>query len=469
MASALKSRVVTTTILKFIFGIINLIILYIAQKNITYFQESYDGIIKNWNRNMVIGFANSSDGLLPNEHIEYWKGFYPGTVEGCDCYKSDSESSVYEGLHRHSCSYNETREGCSRVYPLRSSAFHNWGNKDLIQVKTIKDSSFSKLYENMNPDGECKSGFKRCGCKDSLSKGICVPEAWPSCPLSDIHIGNFNPDQTYFTEAANFSSYSVYFSRNPSKNPVADLKIGEYAMCENPEVWGLTPGRNVYRLYGGSTSNCVIDTRYSKLDDMGELTLFELNNVNYQRLTRFSTSNNYIWSRFFRRVIEWRPECHPEVERLGNMQSSLKSNRNICLAMTIISYITIIACLLIQLAELYVILQDKPYTENQMWIVARIKTGVSSLNIPILLVIVLKGKPLMDYFAFVAGRQCSDIFTNKYFTGLHATLERDVYYLNVTALVIGCIVLAFDVSDAVWYMIKSRGYGDVYRGDDSDI
>lgn len=95
-----------------------------------------------------------------------------------------------------------------------------------------------------------------------------------------------------------------------------------------------------------------------------------------------------------------------------------------------------------------------PYSEEDQWIVARVKTFTSSLTIPLLAIIIYKAKPLVDYFDYLSSRSCSDSFTNKYFTGLYTTLHRDVYYLNVTSLVIACIILAFNVSDVIWHRIN---------------
>lgn len=456
MAGIAKERIVCSAIVKVIFSTITLAILYFAQRNITYFKESYEGIIDNWNQPLINGFSNDSFFDAKTEEIDFWKGQYPGTVEGCDCPYSDSESNVQRGLHRHICSYNESSNDCRSIFSVASSRFHYWGSPDIVKVRNLKGSTFSELAGNMDSDGKCRAGFKRCGSVNSISKGICIPSGWSQCPITDIHIGQSNPDPSYWTETTTFNGYSIYASRNYSNNPVADLKIGEHEMCENPKEYGITPGRKVYTLYAGSTSQCVRDTRYNRLDEQGELTLFMYNQVDFKSLTRFSTSDNYKWARFYRRVIEWKPECLQEISTLNSMESSLKTTNTTCLVMTILSFITIIACALIHTGEAYAVLKDKPYSEDEMWMVAKIKTFISSLTIPFLVAIVLMGKPLLEYFTGIEAKRCSDDFTNHYFSGLRSSLERDVFYLNITSLIIGILVLTVDAADVIWTIAKRR-------------
>jgi len=452
----LQKRHLVLTISKFIFAGISIYILYRAQKNLDYFTQGYLGIMANWNKDQISGiYANSSVPLGPDEYKLVWSGTYKGTVTGCDCPYTDNKRGVNRGLHRHSCSHNETEARCVEIEEMEPIHVTNWVNKDVTYLKLIKNSSFTRLHEHMDDQGNCKEGTKRCGNPNSISKGLCVPESWADCPLSDISIAQFNPSPSYYTESANFSQYSIYYTRSSSQNPVPDLDAGEYTMCENPQQAGLTPGRSAYVLYRPDTDNCKNDSRYFKLDSMGEQDMLEFNHFQYHYLPQFRTSNKYLWSRFFRRIIEWRPFCLSEVPQLNELSSSLQSTNTFCKIVTYISYALIAGKIITDIIELVYVLNDKAH-DRTVTIVIRVRMVLNAIILPLLGVMILKSSPIKDYFGVLVKRKCSDDFTNTYFDGLYETMKKDVYMLNLMALYMGLLTLALDIYDQIITMIKVR-------------
>lgn len=451
---SIKRRLVIMCIIKTIVAVLSLLMLYFAQKNLNYFTNSFHGFIQNWNNNLISSI--SPNGL--SSSLEYggnWGGAYPGTVEGCDCYVSSSKSGVSAGLHRHTCSTNETRYGCSTVHSIPKTPFTYWNKLEKVNVSFYFQSSFNQLHKNMETNGNCKTGFKKCGNPSSISTGICVPNEWPSCPITDIYIGPSNPNPNYYTESAAYSTYAVFASRSSEANPVADLQVGEYRMCENPKTWGITPGRKEYELYEGYTSDCVPDSRYTTLDSIDEISLFEANSIPFRSLPRFSPSSLYRWTRFTRRIIDWKPECLPEVPKLNEVTGHMSTTRTICLTMTIISFITIIVCWLIQIFETANAFKYGVDREKLFW-GARLKTLISCITIPFLVIIVIRAKPLNDYFTEVHSMRCSDSFTNDYFGRMQTSIHRDVFLFNLGSLIVGLMTLGLDVAEVIFFRLKSR-------------
>jgi len=452
----LQKRHIVITVAKFIFSGISMYILYRAQRNLTYFSEGYTGIIDNWNKDQIGGIYTSMNfSTAGNEYKGVWSGIYKGTVAGCDCPYSDSEKGVKRGLHRNACSTNETECSCVDISQISPIPVKNWVNQDMTFLKFIGSSSFSALHDNMNSDGSCKSGFKRCGNPNSISQGLCVPESWPECPITDISIGQTNPNPDYFTESANFLTYSIFYTRSPAQNPIPNLDAGEYVMCENPQRAGLTPGRRPYVLYRPSTDNCKTDTRYTALDDMGEQDMLIYNQFPYQYLPQFYTSNQYRWKRFFRRVIEWRPACLDEVIELNRLDGDIQGTESFCFAVTVISYILIVGKIVTDIYELVYVLKNMA-DDRRVRIAIWIRVGLNAVVLPLLAIIVSKSSPLNNYFSVLITRKCSDDYTNDYFDGLHETMKYDVYMLNLMALSIGLLTLALDIYDQFITMIKKR-------------
>ena len=198
MDPVLKKRFVALGITKLVLSAACLILVGYGTKNLAYFRDSYHGIMSNWNNNLVTGFSQGAPlSIQPYERFDGWNGTYPGTVEGCYCPRSDSDSSVSSGYSRSSCTRNESRAGCSDIRAVPKTKLRIWNNaSEQLVFKYAASSSFFDLHSNMDGNGNCKPNTMKCGNPSSISKGICVPNSWISCPVTDLKIGSGFPTQT---------------------------------------------------------------------------------------------------------------------------------------------------------------------------------------------------------------------------------------------------------------------------------
>ena len=460
-----SSKQCVVSVIKILSCIVSFVFVILAQMNLSYFTSSYHGIMNNWNNDLVTGFrkAGPNEGLVQAQAP--WNGSFAGTVEGCYCYRSDSDRGVSSGLHSHSCSYNETYVGCVDVDQIPRTSLPIWNDKnERLHFKFTDDSSFVDLHKNMLEDGSCKSGTKKCGDPSSISTGICVPNSWSECPVSDIAIGNSNPNPAVFTNTIQFTNYNVYFSTGAQSNPVADLSIGENIICEDPVRAGLTPGRSSYTLYRASTSNCKEDTRWRRLDAIAEPLLFDNNAIPYRRLIQFYTSNSYLWYRFFRRVIQWKPVCLNEVEKMNSLADELTSTKNYNLFLTILTCIILGVTILIHAAILRALYKRTALDENAaLWMNVFVPC-LNVVTIPLMALLVLKARPIYTYFFHIHQRQCSDAFTNDYLDGLHKTIKNDVYLMNMACLVLTLLTMMYDASE-LYFRRRRASPGDLSAND----
>lgn len=441
-----KKRFIAFGITKLVLSAACLVLVGYGTKNLAYFKDSYHGIMSNWNNNLVTGFSNGSpQSRQPYEVLDIWNGSYPGTVNGCYCPWSDSEKGVSSGFSRSTCSYNETSAGCSNIPAVPKTKLRIWNNRsEQLVFSYAANSSFLDLYQNMDGNGNCKPGTMRCGNPSSISKGICVPDNWISCPVTDLRIGLTNPNPSKYNRSATFASYNVYYSTNSDANPIADLQIAEHFVCENPAMAALTPGRKPYELYAVETSGCKADHRYERLDSIGEQFLLEMNDISTSRLIEFKTSNSYLWFRFFRRVIEWKPECLPEVPRLFSMNGELKAAHSICYYMNILTFIFVILGVLFALGQMTIPFKDRLEVEH-VYGCYRARICIVSVVVPVTLVSLWRTYPLVSYFDRALSMGCSDAITNVYFDDLLKGLKAFVFYFYVGVLLLTMVLLAIDL------------------------
>ena len=158
--------------------------------NLDYFKDSYHGTMSNWNNNLVTGFSNGSPlSRQPYEGFDVWNDSYPGTVDGFYCPYSDRYYRVSVGFSRRMCSYNQTRAGCAIIPAVPKTPLRIWDNRaEQLVFAYATNSSFFDLHQNMDVNGNCRPGTMRCGNPSSISKGICVPNSWISCPVTDLRI-----------------------------------------------------------------------------------------------------------------------------------------------------------------------------------------------------------------------------------------------------------------------------------------
>ena len=414
------------------------------------FSNSYRGISSNWNKDLITGFSSGAPASLqPYERFHGWKGSYPGTVEGCFCASSDTERNVISGLHRRRCSSSDLAASCTAVPATPESELGYWdSSSEQLTFRSAQNSSFLHLHSNMDGQGRCKEGSRRCGSPDSISKGLCVPSSWVDCPVTEVRVGLSNPNPSKYNMSVSFSNYNLFYSTSSDANPIADLRTAENAVCLNPSTASLTPGRHAYPLYRPDTSKCVQDNRYTKLDSIGERLLLDNNRIEYQQLSGFSTSDTFVWSRFFRRIIEWRPECLEEVPRIASLAGEVDSATNWIILALFFAVMAGNVSILVHTFEIcYSCLRS---VHSKVSAVCRvIRCVCNAIVFLAFFATFVMLWPLDHFFARLASRGCSDDQSNRSFSGLQTDLRNKVFLMSLCTLIIGCLLLASELASVL--------------------
>ena len=282
-------------------------------------------------------------------HTRIWSGIYEGTVDGCYCYTSDSESGVYLGMHRAQCSYNETHWGCidiaeikpRMVYKLKRSETINTQEDNMkeeqepegILVYKYPNSSFSALSSNIEESGDCKEGFMKCGGRssDKDDRGICVPQAWGKCPITHLKMRSIDDPAVQKEDHSRFVKFPGFYIEQwteENRRPIVHTTFVESHVCKNPLIESLSKGRTRYELNRKQEGVCEEDPRYIKLDEQGEgeRDLFDLHGVEYENLIEFYTSNEFKWFRMYRRQIHVAHSCRFISKDLKSMIQSVSQH-----------------------------------------------------------------------------------------------------------------------------------------------
>ena len=244
----------------------------------------------------------------------------------------------------------------------------------------------------MDEFGNCLEGSMRCGNPNSISRGVCLPKSIGQCPITQILQDYSNSDQTIETIEM-LSGQRLWISRSESSNPISDLTISEDHVCLDPTVDSITKKRVDYTLSASKRSRCVNDTRYMKLDDIGEETMLNLNEIPYQRLPKFETSDAYKWARYFKTMSEWRPECLPEVPGVLSFFDNLVTTVNINSFFYWVSMLNILAVCCLVIFGHYQVSKNEPKQARKK--VQNIRVILLLLMMPVSIFNIYRSRPLV--------------------------------------------------------------------------
>lgn len=100
-----------------ILGIIILIVSIVGYSSVSEYDSGINAFKDNWRLKPIVDIQTGLS-QCPSGYEPLITGEWPGTVEGCDC--SRAWSFFYSNLYAHSCSRNQTRDGCYRIMPHKA-------------------------------------------------------------------------------------------------------------------------------------------------------------------------------------------------------------------------------------------------------------------------------------------------------------------------------------------------------------
>lgn len=437
--------------IRLIMTVVQIVLLYDVDKDLHNTDEIFNDLISNWKKPMVVGFSSSP--FSRNNHT--WTGLYRGTVNGCDCPYSDSHRGVTRGLHRHRCSYNESRCHCSDINPIQPTNFTKWyqlgssgiNNRGVIYYQTRENSSFFDLYKNMNPDGNCKPNFKKCGNQKTTSQGVCVPPNW-DCPVTEIKIVS-NDHSDANAKVKDFGKFKLQFTSSENSNPIVDFQIAEHHFCMNPYATSQTPGRPYYLLYNyKSTETCIPDPRYHTLDTIEEKELFTANRINYKKLPGYMTRPEYKYHRLYRRLHEWKPECLDKVEVVKELAERLK---RLISQNTAYGWVTAVNLFVVTILLIWrLCLLAKQTAVKTLVLVDNLSFFFMVALIPVYVYLMFVGFQRSKEFREINDLSCGDDYADFYFEGTSETIMNKHFMSHFGTIFFWILIALMHYMERFW-------------------
>jgi hypothetical protein len=435
----------------------------ITKKQAYILRDGFTNMVTNWNNDMVFDLSLQSSPVLPDEnyYTTEWNSIWPGNIDGCYCWKSNSKKKVTVGLKTSSCNANQTSMGCKDISGTSPQTMNKWKGSQTIYAIRAKSTSFYANYRNMNSDGTCAKGFRICGDKNSKSKGLCIPEKYTKCPIS--HIQNSNPGG--YTSLA-LNSLTLYYSNSNQYNSVCDLVYSQAFTCFIRTHYSKSPGRTPYGLLKGDYTSCIEDPTVIDVDEIGETDLLTLNGINHSKLYSFDTSNNWKWKLSAGRFIDWSPDCKDTVMSLSDKTVELNTMADQYLTMFILYIISFVLATISHVARFITCLQNqsKPYK----WCVfLRIATFI--LIAPSLIICTAKASQFLSFFKSISDLGCSNDDVNKIFEYMAEDIRLKVVSKTILFTVLafaglGCDIFSvcIDLNCEIVYSSKSDVGPSVY-------
>ena len=410
----------------------------IGRKDAIELKSSFTDLVANWDEDMIYGITNNANYVLPTKdhYLKRWNGLWPGTVAGCYCTQSSRTMNVQKGLKSRTCNNNETRLGCSEIASTPAKDLNKWLNSEELQTIRIKGTSFLDNYNQIDETGKCKDlTYTNCGSLSSKAKGLCLPNKYGACPLTDIK----STAQAGYTPVA-FNGFTFYTSNSQANNPICDAYIREHHLCFVRSSMPLTPGRSKYDLFNGDYKNCIEDKTTWSLGSMGEKTYFDLNQVNYQGLKTFTVDDTRSWNLLNGRMLDWSPGCSDtvptltakkdEFEVLVSRYTNMVIVYSIALALIVISSFGILCSVFTKNRQLFKVM----WFVKLLWFV---------MALPPIVIVFVKAQEFYKYFEKIVQLQCSNDDTNGNFMTFTDVMK---YRLkNKTSIVLGLIVAMFAI------------------------
>ena len=224
--------------------------------------------------------------LCPSNQSQIIFGKWPGTVTGCDCLgRYPRSGSCRNRLCVGSCSVNETRAGCRKVYSRPEVKITIWKGKKLCS-STIR-YNYEKLLENSVKEGEeCPPDYKKCGKLDYMNNILCYP-ANQDCPINDLFIDQnsetLSSEYNYQTIPLDYGYYLHYTNKEIDKHVVRSIiKAGDELPCiDSSQYNDLGP---YYKLNRGNGCTITYDKLkynpyYKKMDWAVKYDVYQQNGI----------------------------------------------------------------------------------------------------------------------------------------------------------------------------------------------
>jgi hypothetical protein len=189
-------------------------------------KDAYEDLVNNWSSDLIRQIIEvPPKQQCPGNFSELFRYEWKGTQESCSCLESPSlenNPSLSKTVYQKLCNYTMMQAGCVPIEGSPAMPLFIYNDRKLC-VQRMGDTSFFYNVENMNDDGTCKEGFKKCGGKSNINISLCVNDSLfdGGCPIMDI--SNQKIDESYFSVGSSgiFASKADYLQGSP----ISEVKL----------------------------------------------------------------------------------------------------------------------------------------------------------------------------------------------------------------------------------------------------
>ena len=225
-----KSIYLLIMVIYAIYGMVMAILAYIEFSDIT---AGFGNIIDNWRQDVVTNVQTISDSSCPSNFEPLETFIWPGIAQGCDCTVESGANqtslknfNLTSSLEKGKCDSNQTKVGCRDVSSISRKTLSLWKDGRQTCIQREKGIDFIEQAENMQDNGECRSGGKLCGASPSDPKfGVCIDSS-KECPYTKFVVDSSNPDTDMYEEIGLFhTGFNLYATRQTNTSVLAEFRI----------------------------------------------------------------------------------------------------------------------------------------------------------------------------------------------------------------------------------------------------
>ncbi|KAM3136138.1 hypothetical protein pb186bvf_011760 [Paramecium bursaria] len=400
------------------------IVAYFCYSNPFYY---YDFILKNWKLNPITELRLSYDQKCEENEILLSHYLFPGTVAGCNCFKS---YDMKYGFLIQPCNEDQLLSGCKDVPPVSQRNFDYFIDPSYqrrFHLCGTQDKSYN--FYDFGRFNDCPQGYKKCGSEDYF---VCTKNK--KCPIYEI--GYQDEKEQTTNEYLTFEGgLSLWYNRESSnKMPFVETRIGEADICKDET---LIPYDQVvrpedYPLMNQKKTGCEKDPRYKFIYKISEEQFYSINDSNDlpQKLPMFIVNNYYVrWGLYHRGYIQWKQQCYGEVfEKFINLKPQQAGILNFLMITMIIQILTFIGIGFLSNC-ISIFKKNRPFQERNL------KLNILSVFINLILtgVLLKKWSDQVDFAKSIKNLSCidkdSDSLTLNVISELADNLESNTYII----------------------------------------
>ncbi len=438
------------------FFIVSFIWMIDARDEFEVFRDSFESIGLTWQSDAVFELGESSSGFssllsVPGAYSEVWHGEWLGTDRGCTCPPGISGRGVRGGTNTGKCGGNETRAGCADLEPLEAKPLDKWISSQQIHVLKIKGTSFYEVYRRISKDGSCEAGYRNCGKKDSISKGFCILDSIPVCPLTTV-----KSSSAVGFESLAFNGFDLYSAREAQKQPITWLSIEEQEGCFVRTHRAISNGRSKYKVLRGNYKDCLIDEAVQKLDqNIGEKDLFDINGIEYSKLKNYDVSNNYRYKLVYSSPMEWSIDCQDAVQVFRGKIDDLESLHRQFRTLLVLYSVSFAVTGLLWVGQVVVLCKASLGIRRLLFKVALLaRLVIFFLVAPSMMIVTIKMKQFQSFFYNVTNLECSTDQNNSHLRIIADNISKNVTSKTVIMISLSYVGMAYECFCYVIFFYK---------------